>query len=99
MASIPGSHFLATVPNQLVYVAETSGGPLPPPQPGMFNLEVWIGNPTAAPSQPARGYQGLAVLNRGGAGINLIAGPYAVSDNGSGQDTIAASGNHESISG
>jgi hypothetical protein len=99
MASIPGSHFVATAPNQLVNVVETSGGPLPPPRPGEFNLEVWTGNPAAAPSQPAHHYQGLAVLSQGGAAINLIAGTYAVTDNGSGRDTIGASGDYETISG
>lgn len=99
MASIPGSHFVANAPNQTVNVVETSGGRLPPPVPGEFNLEVWTGNPADTPSQPARGYQGLAVLSDGNETINLVSGAFAVADAGSGQDSIIASGTNETISG
>ena len=99
MASISGSQFVATTPTQPVNVVETSGGGLPPPSPGAFNLEIWTGNPANAPNNPAHGYQGLAVLSDGGQQINLVSGAFAVTDQGSGQDTIDASGDNETISG
>jgi len=99
MASIAGSHFVATVPGETVRVVETSGGPLPPPVHGVFNLEVWTGNPADAPTHPAHGYQGLAVLEDGGRRIDLIRGAFAVTDPGNGHDTINADGREETING
>lgn len=77
---------------------ETSGGPLPPPVHGVFNLEVWTGNPADAPTHPPHGYQGLAVL-QGGREIDLISGAFAVTDPGNGHDTINADGTDETING
>jgi Ca2+-binding RTX toxin-like protein len=99
MASIPGSHFVATAPGEAVRVVETSGGPLPPPVHGVFNLEVWTGNPADAPTHPAHGYQGLAILEDGGRRIDLISGAFAVTDPGNGHDTISAYGTEETING
>jgi Ca2+-binding RTX toxin-like protein len=99
MASIPGSHFIATEPGKTVNAVETSGGHLPPPKNGDFNLEVWTGNPADAPSSPAHGYQGLAVLSDGGKQIDLISGAYDVTDQGLGFDSIIASGDDQTISG
>lgn len=99
MASIPGSHFTASAPGQMVNVVETTNGQLPPPAHGVFNLEVWTGNPADAPNHPAHGFQGLAVLEDGGRLIDLISGAYAVTDNGTGNDTIGADGTDETISG
>ncbi|MBV8790971.1 MAG: hypothetical protein JO237_02870, partial [Pseudolabrys sp.] len=99
MASIPGSHFVATTPTLPVNVVETAGGTLPPPKPGEFNLEVWTGNPAATPTGPAQGYQGLAVLSDAGQEISLVTGAFAVTDQGTGHDTINASGNDETVSG
>jgi hypothetical protein len=99
MASISGSHFVATASGKTVNIVETSGGTLPPPVNGVFNLEVWIGNPADAPTQPAHDYQGLAVLEDGGRQIDLISGAFAVTDHGTGNDSINADGTGESISG
>ncbi|HVH79254.1 MAG TPA: hypothetical protein VM782_07685 [Stellaceae bacterium] len=99
MASIPGSHFIASTSTLPVNVVETSGGALPPPKAGEFNLEVWTGNPASAPTTPAQGYQGLAVLSHSGQKIDLIAGAFAITDQGNGQDTINAKGDQETISG
>src|SRR5580658_10807122 len=98
MASIPGSQFLATANGQPVSVAETSNGTLPTPVPGAFNLEVWTGTGTP-PSSPAPGYQGLAILSPNGQEITLVSGTFAVSDVGSGQDTLIAQGDDETITG
>src|SRR5215472_11270973 len=99
MASIPGSQFTATAPHQAVTVAETSNGNVPSPVPGTFNLEVWTDPPGSAPTSPAPGYQGLAVLSNAGQQIDLISGAFAVTDHGSGHDTINARGTDETISG
>ena len=100
MASIPGSQFIATAPGQTVNVVETSNGQhLPPPKPGLFNLEIWTGSLGTAPSSPAHGYQGLALLSNSGRQIELVSGTYAVTDNGTGRDSIIASGEDETISG
>src|SRR5580698_5222487 len=61
MASIPGSQFDVTARATSVNIVETSGGALPPPVPGSFNLEVWTGPLATAPALGA-GYQAEAVL-------------------------------------
>jgi hypothetical protein len=99
MASIPGSLFDATTGGQPVNVVETTGGSLPPTVPGAFNLEVWTGPPGTAPSTPAPGYQGLAILGVGGQELTLVSGAFAVTDNGTGNDTLIANGSNETISG
>ena len=94
MATIPGSHYVATAPGQPVNVVETTTGTgLPPPMPGAFNLEVFVGG--AASSNVALGYQGLAVLSPSGLELDLISGAFAVTDNGTGNDTISAYGVNE----
>jgi len=98
MATIPGSHYVATAPGQPVNVVETmTGMGLPPAAPGAFNLEVFVGG--AASSHVAPGYQGLAVLSPSGLELDLISGAFAVTDNGTGSDTISAYGANETISG
>ncbi len=98
MATIPGSHYVATAPGQPVNVVETmTGMGLPPPMPGAFNLEVFVGG--AASSNVVLGYQGLAVLSPSGNQLDLVAGGFAVTDNGSGNDTIDARGVRETIVG
>ncbi|HEU0215821.1 MAG TPA: hypothetical protein VFQ90_04115, partial [Stellaceae bacterium] len=72
MASIPGSQFDATAGGTPVNVQETSGGPLPPPTPGQFNLEVWTGPLGSAPSTPQAGYDGLVVRSADGLTLDLI---------------------------
>jgi Ca2+-binding RTX toxin-like protein len=100
MASIVGSQFVTTASGENVNVVETSGGALPLPKPGVFNLEVWTGNPADAPSHPAHGYQGLAILEDGGHQIDLISGAFAVTDDGTGRhDTLNADGNEETVRG
>ena len=101
MASIPGSQFfMATAQGQTVNAVGTNNGVLPPPNPGQFNLEVWTGDPADAPTTPAPGYQGLAVVSNDGHQIDLISGAFAITDtNGTGQDTINADGDNETISG
>src|SRR5271154_226501 len=99
MASIVGFFFEATTPNLPVHVVETMGGGVPPPGHRAFNLEVWTGNPADAPTSPAPGYQGLAVLSNSGMQIDLISGAFAVTDHGTGDDTINADGNNQTISG
>src|SRR6185312_1251011 len=99
MASIAGSQFDATAGATPVNVVETTDGTLPPPTPGVFNLEIWTGPPGTAPSTPAPGYQGLAVLSDGGLQLDLITGAFAVTDNGTGNDTLIAHGDNETISG
>lgn len=98
MATIPGSHYVATAPGQPVNVVETTTGTgLPPTVPGAFNLEVFVGG--AASSNVAPGYQGLAVLSPSGLELDLISGVFAVTDNGTGNDTLSAFGANETISG
>ena len=97
MASIPGSQFVATAPGQTVNVIETSDGSVPPPIAGQFNLEVWTG--AGSPPGLAPGYQGLAILSAGGQQIELVTGVFAVQDVGSGNDTLIASGDNETIIG
>src|SRR6185437_14317973 len=100
MATIPGSQFDATAPGQPVnVVVTTTGTGLPPTVPGAFNLEVFVGALTSAPTTPAAGYQGLAVLTSSGLELDLISGAFAVTDNGSGNDTLSAFGSNETISG
>jgi len=98
MASIQGSQFVATAPGQNVHVGITADGSnLPPPVPGQFNLEVYTGS--GAPPAIAPGYQGLAVLGAGGNLIDLISGTFEVQDAGSGNDTLIAHGNNETLAG
>ena len=67
MASITGSQFFATDGGTPVVPAYTTDGSgLPAPTAGAFNLEVWTGPPGSAPTSPAPGYQGLAILSNGG---------------------------------
>src|SRR5579864_1510832 len=99
MATIPGSHFVATAPGRPVNVVETrTGMGLPPTVPGAFNLEVFVGGIASTPSI-APGYQGLAVLSPSGLELDLISGAFAVTDNGAGNDTLSAHGANETISG
>lgn len=99
MATIPGSHYVATAPGLPVNVVETTTGTgLPPTVPGAFNLEVFVGNVFGHPGLTF-GYQGLAVLSPSGQELDLIAGGFAVTDNGSGNDTIDALGVKEEIAG
>jgi Ca2+-binding RTX toxin-like protein len=102
MATIPGSHFVVATPLGYagVNIVETStgtgiGGDTIP---GDFNLEIYTG-PAPAPTTPAPGYQGLGILTSGGAELILQSGAYAVTDNGTGNDTLAADGSYETISG
>lgn len=98
MASITGSHFIALA-DESVNIAESSGGHLPPPIAGAFNLEVWTGS-GPPPSLPAPGYNGLAVL--GGAGqVTLVSGSYEVQDTAGGNvtDTLTADGDAQTIAG
>jgi RTX calcium-binding nonapeptide repeat (4 copies) len=99
MATIPGSQFTVTAPFQAVNIVETNGsGSLPAGAPFDFNLEVFVGSFGNAPSGPAPGYQGLAVLSPNGTQLDLVSGVYAVTDNGSG-DTLSAYGNAETVTG
>jgi len=98
MATIPGSHFLATAGSPVNVVETTTGTGLPAPIPGDFNLEVFVGNIANLPPLTP-GYEGFAVLSPNGLEIDLISGTYAVTDNGTGDDTINAYGTHETISG
>src|SRR5271163_1963551 len=99
MASISGSQFTASSPPGAlpIVVTETTGTPPPTPTAGAFNLEVYTG-PLPAPTSPAPGFQGLAVLNSADE-ITLISGAFAVTDNGSGGDTLITEGDNETISG
>jgi Ca2+-binding RTX toxin-like protein len=97
MATIAGSQFVATAPGQPVNIVETTTGlGLPPTVPGAFNLEVFVGG---IASTPAPGYQGLAVLSPSGLELDLISGAFAVTDNGTGNDTLNAFGANETIIG
>ena len=103
MATIPGSHFSASAsaiafPGGVNVVETSTGTALPAAIPTDFNLEVYTGPPSGAPSMPFSGYQGLAVLGPDGHTIDLVSGAYAVTDNGSG-DTLIADGTNETISG
>jgi Ca2+-binding RTX toxin-like protein len=98
MATIPGSHFLVTAGAPVNVVETTTGTGLSAPVAGDFNLEVFVGNIANLPPLTP-GYQGFAVLSPSGLEIDLISGTYAVTDNGTGNDTISAYGNDETISG
>ena len=96
MATIPGSAYDATAPGFAVNVVETTDGTVPAPVAGQFNLEVFVGFLANA---PAVGYQGVAVLGPSGLELDLISGAFAVTDNGSGNDTLSAFGDNETIIG
>lgn len=97
MATIAGSQFIATAPGQPVNVVETTTGiGLPPTVPGAFNLEVFVGSIGSVPGV-APGYQGLAVLSPSGLALDLVAGAFAVTDDGAGNDTLSAFGGNVSI--
>jgi hypothetical protein len=99
MATIPGSQFIASAPGMPVNVQETTTGTgLPTPTAGDFNLEVYVGSLANVPAL-APGYQGLAVLTSGGLELDLISGAYAVTDNGTGLDSISAYGDNQTVSG
>jgi Ca2+-binding RTX toxin-like protein len=98
MATIPGSHFTVTAGAVVNIVETTTGTGLPAPVAGDFNLEVYVGSLANAPPL-APGYQGLAVLTAGGLQLDLLSGTYAVTDNGTGNDTLDAFGTNETISG
>jgi hypothetical protein len=105
MATVPGSHFSVT-PDAPINIAETtSSAGLPPAVGGAvnfvagdFNVEVFVGQLANAPPLSA-GYPGLAVLSPSGTALDLVAGAFAVTDNGSGSDTISAFGTNETITG
>jgi hypothetical protein len=98
MATIPGSHFTVKAGGVLNIVETATGKGLAPPVPGASNLEVYTGSsPVTPPLAP--GYQGLAVLTAGGQQLDLHSGTYAVTDNGTGKDTLSAFGSHETIAG
>lgn len=99
MASVPGSHFVATATGLPVKIFEVPHSSPPPPVPGSFNLEVWTGPASRVPHSPAPGYAGLAVVSDGGHKLSLISGNFAVSDNGTGSDTLNALGDHDTITG
>jgi hypothetical protein len=101
MATIPGSHFDATAAQPMNVVETTTGTGLPSPVAGDFNLEVFVGSrfSSSAPTQPAPGYDGLAILAPSGAELDLITGAYAVTDFGDGFDTLSAYGDNETITG
>ena len=99
MATIPGSQFQATVPNLPLNIVQTTDGTVPAPISGDFNLEVFLGGTAGSPATPAAGYQGLMVVSPSGLALDLISGAFAVTDNGSGNDTLSAHGSNETISG
>jgi Ca2+-binding RTX toxin-like protein len=99
MATIPGSHFTVTAGLTVNVVETTTGIGLPPAIPGDFNLEVFVGADANAPPLAA-GYDGLAVLSPSGLELDLFAGAFAVTDNGTmGNDTLSAFGTNETIIG
>jgi Ca2+-binding RTX toxin-like protein len=99
MATIAGSQFVATAPGQPVNVVETTTGTgLPSTVPGAFNLEVFVGSIASVPGL-APGYQGLAILSPSGLELDLVAGAFAVTDNGGGNDTLSAFVANETVSG
>ncbi len=99
MATIPGSQWQASASGLTVNVVQTTDGTLPAPIAGDFNLEIFISGSGGAPTTPAAGYQGLAVLSPSGLELDLISGAFAITDNGSGNDTLSAYGANETISG
>jgi Ca2+-binding RTX toxin-like protein len=98
MATVPGSHFTATANAPVNVVETTTGTGLPLAVAGDFNLEVFVGELENTPLLTV-GYQGLAVLSPSGTELDLIAGAFAVTDNGTGTDTISAFGTNETIVG
>jgi hypothetical protein len=98
MATIPGSHFTVTAALPVNVVPTTTGTGLPLPNGADFNLEVF-GGAGSAPTTPAPGYLGLAVLTSGGTELDLVSGAYAVTDNGTGGDTINVLGNFDTVNG
>jgi len=98
MATIAGSQYNATASGEPVNVGFDNSGSLPPTVPGAFNLEIFVGTDASAPAL-APGYQGLAVLSPGGYELDLISGAFAVTDNGTGGETLAADGTNETIAG
>ena len=102
MASIAGSHFDATASTTVNVVETWDGTNLPPPVAEEFNLEIWTGA-APVPTSPAPGYQGLALLDPGGASITLVSGEFRVGDTvvgaGGSLDMLTANGDNETIQG
>ena len=97
MASIPGGQYNAFAQGgqQVNVVTTTDGSNLPPPIPGLFNLEVITDG--IVPSGLPAGYQGVAVLSDNGQTINMAFGNWALDltgdptvIGGTGNDTITA---------
>ncbi|HTT81402.1 MAG TPA: hypothetical protein VMF86_17155, partial [Stellaceae bacterium] len=91
MASIPGSqfNFYAAAPEAINVVFSPDGSNLPPPTPGVFNLEVLT--QSVSVSGPAPGYQGVAEVT-GDSTLNMLFGDYGVVDTTGGDTIIAGSG-------
>src|SRR6516165_8985186 len=97
MASIPGGQYNAFAQGgqQVNVVTTTDGSNLPPPIPGLFNLEVITDG--IVPSGLPAGYQGVAVLSDNGQTINMAFGNFALNltgdptvIGGTGNDTITS---------
>jgi hypothetical protein len=102
MATIAGSQFNAGDGPTTVNVGFDSNGSLPAPVGSDFNLAIFVGSDANAPSfstVQGLGYQGLAVQAPGGYELDLIGGSFAVTDNGTGGDTLVADGTGETVSG
>jgi len=97
MATIPGSQFVAASSGQPLNIAGPEQGmSLPSPVAGAFNLALF-GTMTNASPVPQSGYQGVAVLSPSGLELDLIAGAFAVTDDGAGSDTITAGSGSDTI--
>ena len=100
MATIPGSQFVATASGQPVNVVEpTRARACRRPWPAPSTSRSLPRSRRLAPTIAAPGYQGLAVLSPSGLELDLIGGAFAVTDNGTGNDTLERpSADNETIS-
>lgn len=99
MGTIPGCQYDVSVMCSTVNIVRVPPfSNLSEAKPGHFNLEEYVGSLANAPAL-APDFQGLAVLSPNGLELDLVSGAYAVTDRGSGSDTVSAYGNDETITG
>src|SRR5438128_1889829 len=98
MASVPGGQYTVFADGKNVNVVATpDGSGMPPPLPGLFNLELLTSGSGSTAVPP--GYQGVAMMSPDGRTMNLATGDYGVHVTGGGLHTIFAGTGNDTIYG